>query len=60
MPSLDDAPVGEPKHAPGEAREDRAVDGAVRRARTKLRDLGVEIHGITGVGYLLEVGTPVP
>lgn len=41
---------------PGEAREDRAVDGAVRRARTKLRTLGVEIHGITGVGYLLEVG----
>ena len=46
---------------PGQEREDRAVDGAVRRARTKLRDLGVEIHGITGVGYLLEVGgAPVP
>ena len=46
---------------PGEEREGRAVDGAVRRARTKLRVLGVEIHGITGVGYLLEVGgTPVP
>ncbi len=46
---------------PGQEREDRAVDGAVRRARAKLRDLGVEIHGITGVGYLLEVGgAPVP
>ena len=46
---------------PDQEREDRAVDGAVRRARTKLRDLGVEIHGITGVGYLLEVGgAPVP
>ena len=42
---------------PGQQRDDRAVDGAVRRARAKLAVLGVEIHGITGAGYLLEVGT---
>jgi len=46
---------------PGEERRDRAVDGAIRRVRTKLRPLGAQIHGITGVGYLLEVGAaPVP
>ncbi|MET0149033.1 MAG: winged helix-turn-helix domain-containing protein [Acidimicrobiales bacterium] len=46
---------------PGEERRDRAVDGAIRRLRTKLRPLGAQIHGITGVGYLLEVGAaPVP
>ena len=41
---------------PGEARPCRAVDGAIRRLRVKLRPLGVRIHGITGAGYLLEVG----
>lgn len=41
---------------PGEARMSRAVDGAIRRLRAKLRPLGVRIHGITGAGYLLEVG----
>lgn len=46
---------------PGQERDDRAVDGVVRRARAKLAALGVEIHGITGAGYLLEVGAaPVP
>ncbi len=45
----------------GEERHDRAVDGAIRRVRSKLRSLGVQIHGIAGVGYLLEVGAaPVP
>ena len=45
----------------GEERHERAVDGVIRRVRSKLRPLGVEIHGITGAGYLLEVGAaPVP
>ena len=42
---------------PGEARPDRAVDGAIRRVRAKVAPLGVRIHGITGVGYLLEVAS---
>jgi two-component system, OmpR family, response regulator len=41
---------------PGERRDDRAVDGVIRRARSKLAALGVEVHGVTGAGYLLEVG----
>jgi hypothetical protein len=41
---------------PGEERPDRAVDGVMRRVRSKLRPLGVEIHAVTGAGYLLEVG----
>jgi DNA-binding winged helix-turn-helix (wHTH) protein len=41
---------------PAEERPSRAVDGAVRRLRAKLAPLGVRIHGITGSGYLLEVG----
>ena len=46
---------------PGEDRPARSVDGAIRRLRAKLRPLGVRIHGITGAGYLLEVGpSPVP
>jgi hypothetical protein len=46
---------------PGEARATRIVDGAIRRLRAKLRPLDVAVHGITGVGYLLEVGAgPVP
>lgn len=56
--------VGRPALAaaawPGQDREDRAVDGAVRRLRAKLHPLGVEIHGITGAGYLLEVVGPAP
>ncbi|HEY5888479.1 MAG TPA: winged helix-turn-helix domain-containing protein [Acidimicrobiales bacterium] len=45
----------------GERRHDRAVDGAIRRMRSKLRPVGVQIHGITGVGYLLEVvAAPAP
>ena len=46
---------------PGETRSPRTVDGAIRRLRAKLRPLDVRVHGINGVGYLLEVGpTPVP
>jgi hypothetical protein len=41
---------------PGEERSSRSVDGGIRRLRAKLRGLGVLVHGITGVGYLLEVG----
>jgi DNA-binding response OmpR family regulator len=41
---------------PGQPRPARAVDGAVRRLRAKLRPLDVRIHGITGAGYLLDVG----
>jgi DNA-binding response OmpR family regulator len=41
-----------------EVRDDRAVDGVVRRARAKLAVLGVAIHGVSGVGYLLHVGPP--
>jgi hypothetical protein len=41
---------------PGEERPARSVDGAIRRLRIKLRDLDVVVHGVTGVGYLLEVG----
>jgi hypothetical protein len=32
------------------------VDGVMRRVRSKLRPLGVEIYAITGAGYLLDVG----
>jgi hypothetical protein len=38
----------------------RIVDGAVRRLRGKLSALGVSIHGIAGVGYLLDVAETLP
>jgi hypothetical protein len=44
----------------GQDRPSRTVDGAIRRLRSKLGPLDVRIHGITGAGYLLEVGPPVP
>jgi two-component system, OmpR family, response regulator len=51
--------VGRPELAaaawPDQQRDDRAVDGAIRRARPKLAPLSVAIHGLAGVGYLLDV-----
>jgi hypothetical protein len=34
--------------------DDRAVDGLVRRLRRRIGPLGVRIHTVTGLGYLLD------
>jgi DNA-binding response OmpR family regulator len=38
--------VGEDRH--------RALDSFVRRARVRLGPLGLEIHTVRGIGYMLE------
>jgi DNA-binding response OmpR family regulator len=40
---------------PTGGRDQRAVDGRIRSLRRRLVGMGVAIHTVRGVGYLLEV-----